>query len=102
MALHPQFSTSPYAPLVPEQRWFPADVVAFAKNYYAVGFRLDYVRASGDLSNYVPDFIVRTADNAAEENGQRHDFVFVDQLGYEKHLPKTFAALAGSFTEYKP
>jgi type III restriction enzyme len=25
MALHPQFSTSPYAPLVPAQRWFPAD-----------------------------------------------------------------------------
>jgi type III restriction enzyme len=38
------------------------DVVAFAKNYLAVGFRLDYVRADGDLSNYVPDFIVRTVD----------------------------------------
>jgi len=25
MALHPQFPTSPYAPLVPEHRWFPAD-----------------------------------------------------------------------------
>jgi hypothetical protein len=25
MALHPKFPTSPYAPLVPEQRWFPAD-----------------------------------------------------------------------------
>ena len=25
MALHPKFSTSPYAPLIPEQRWFPAD-----------------------------------------------------------------------------
>ena len=25
MALHPNFPTSPYAPLVPEQRWFPAD-----------------------------------------------------------------------------
>jgi type III restriction enzyme len=24
MALHPKFPTSPYAPLVPEQRWFPA------------------------------------------------------------------------------
>jgi type III restriction enzyme len=38
------------------------DVVAFAKNYLAVGFKLDYVRADGDLSNYVPDFLVRTAD----------------------------------------
>ncbi len=25
MSLHPQFPSSPYAPLVPEQRWFPAD-----------------------------------------------------------------------------
>jgi len=38
------------------------DVQAFGKNYMAVGFRLDYVRANGELSNYVPDFIVRTSD----------------------------------------
>ena len=25
MALHPEFPRSPYAPLVPSQRWFPAD-----------------------------------------------------------------------------
>lgn len=35
------------------------DVVAFAKNYLAIGFKLDYVKAGGDLSNYTPDFIVR-------------------------------------------
>jgi type III restriction enzyme len=40
------------------------DVQAFGKNYMAVGFRLDYVRANGDLSNYTPDFIVRTTDGA--------------------------------------
>ena len=38
------------------------DVSAFAKNYFAVGFKLDYVKADGDLSNYTPDFIVRTTD----------------------------------------
>jgi len=38
------------------------DVVAFAKNYLAVGFKIDYVKASGDLSNYVPDFLAKTAD----------------------------------------
>lgn len=38
------------------------DVQAFGKNYLAVGFKLDYVKANGDLSNYVPDFIVRTTD----------------------------------------
>jgi len=35
------------------------DVQAFAKNYLAVGFRLDYVKADGDLSTYTPDFLVR-------------------------------------------
>jgi type III restriction enzyme len=107
------------------------DVAAFAKNYLAVGFKLDYVRADGDLSTYTPDFIVRTIDGtvwvvetkgreeldlpqkmarlklwcadatAAESNGRRYDFVFVDQLGFEKHTPGTFASLASSFTEYK-
>ena len=35
------------------------DVQAHAKNYLAVGFRIDYVRANGELSTYTPDFIVR-------------------------------------------
>jgi type III restriction enzyme len=37
-------------------------VQAFGKNYLAVGFKLDYVKANGELSTYTPDFIVRTAD----------------------------------------
>ena len=107
------------------------DVQAFAKNYLAIGFKLDYVKGDGDLSNYTPDFIVRTGDTkiwivetkgrleldlpqkmtrlkqwcadatAAEENGCQYDFVFVDQISYEKHSPKTFAALATTFTDYK-
>jgi type III restriction enzyme len=107
------------------------DVQAFAKNYLAIGFKLDYVKTDGDLSNYIPDFMVRTTDTkiwivetkgraeldlpqkmarlkqwcadatAAEENGQQYDFVFVDQTSFEKYLPKTFAALSSGFTEYK-
>jgi type III restriction enzyme len=114
------------------------DVAAFAKNYLAVGFKLDYVRADGDLSTYTPDFIVRTTDgtvwivetkgreeldlpqkmarlklwcadataaeadlSAGQAGGRRYDFVLVDQAGFEKHTPNTFAALAVSFTEYK-
>ena len=48
--------------------------------------------------------LIRWCEDAtkAEENGPRYDFVFVDQLGFEEHQPKTFAALAASFTEYKP
>lgn len=36
------------------------DVQSFTKNYLAIGFRMDYVKRDGDLSNYIPDFIVRT------------------------------------------
>ena len=107
------------------------DVAAFAKNYLAVGFKLDYVRADGDLSNYLTDFIVRTEDGtiwlvetkgrkeldlpqkmarlkqwcadatAAASDGQRYDFVFVDQEGFTQHQPDTFAGLAATFTDYK-
>ena len=89
------------------------------------------MKADGDLSTYTPDFLVRTTDGviwivetkgraeldlpqkmvrlkqwcadatAAEDNGPRYDYVFVDQTGFEKHTPGTFAALAASFTEYK-
>lgn len=37
-------------------------VASFAKNYLAVGFQLDYVKANGDLSSYVPDFLVKADD----------------------------------------
>ena len=107
------------------------DVAAFAKNYLAVGFKLDYVKADGDLSTYTPDFIVRTTDGvvwivetkgreeldlpqkmirlkqwcadatATEDNGSRYEYVFVDQAGFEKHTPGTFGALVVSFAEYK-
>jgi len=40
------------------------DVAAFTKNYLAIGFKLDYVKADGDLSNYTPDFIVRDTAGA--------------------------------------
>ncbi len=40
------------------------DVQAHAKNYMAVGFKIDYVRANGELSTYTPDFIVRDTAGA--------------------------------------
>ena len=33
MALHPDFLKSPYAPLIPGQRWFPADEALRATAY---------------------------------------------------------------------
>lgn len=40
------------------------DVLAFGKNYTQVGFRLEYVKADGDLASYTPDFIVRTGERS--------------------------------------
>jgi type III restriction enzyme len=110
-----------------------ADVVAFAKNYFAVGFKIDYVKADGDLSNYTPDFLARTTDGtvwvietkgrqeldvpqkmarlrqwcldasaaSATDGGKAYRFVFVDQVGFERHPPKAMSGLAASFTEYQ-
>lgn len=109
------------------------DVASFAKNYLAVGFKIDYVKADGDLSNYVPDFMVKTTDGtiwiietkgreerdlpqkmnrlrqwcldatsaSQAEGSPAYRFVYVDQQGYERNPPKTFASLAASFTEYQ-
>jgi type III restriction enzyme len=36
------------------------DVISFAKNYFAVQFRIDYKNSEGAISNYYPDFLVKT------------------------------------------
>jgi type III restriction enzyme len=106
------------------------DVVSYAKNYFAVHFRLDYVNANGDISNYYPDFLVKTKEGhiyIVETKGiedldvplkmQRlkqwcedinqiqkdvyYDFVYVDEVGFKKYKPSSFEELVNSFTEYK-
>ncbi len=49
------------------------DVVSYAKNYLAVHFKLDYVNADGNISNYYPDFIVKLQNKSiiiVETKGQ--------------------------------
>lgn len=36
------------------------DIISFAKNYFGVGFKLDYQNSKGEISNYYPDFLVKT------------------------------------------
>lgn len=106
------------------------DVISYAKNYLAVGFKLDYVKADGDVSNYFPDFMVKLPGKRVvivETKGREeidlpnkmarlkqwcedlnrvqsqitYDFVYVDQEGFEKYQPKTFAQVMEGFREYK-
>ena len=106
------------------------EVVSYAKNYLAVNFKLDYVKADGDISNYHPDFLVKLADGrmvVVETKGQedtdtapkmerlrqwcgdinrvqktvRWDFVYVDEASFLKYAPKTFGELMAGFREYK-
>jgi type III restriction enzyme len=106
------------------------DVVSYAKNYLAVHFKLDYVNAGGDISNYYADFMVKLPDNKiviAETKGQEdldvplkmgrirqwcedvncvqsdvvYDFVYVDEESFEKYKPKSFLQLIDGFREYK-
>lgn len=39
------------------------DITSFAKNYFGVGFKLDYQNSKGEISNYFPDFLVKTKSN---------------------------------------
>lgn len=106
------------------------DVASYAKNYLAINFKLDYVNADGDISNYYPDFIVKLKDNRViivetkgaedldvplklqrlsmwcedinkNQNDIVYDFVYVDQEGFETYKPKSFQQLLDGFREYK-
>lgn len=37
------------------------DIISYAKNYFAVHFKIDYRNADGSISDYYPDFIVKVS-----------------------------------------
>ena len=106
------------------------DVASFGKNYFATGFKLDYVKADGNIANYYPDFLVKLIDGRvviAETKGREdvdvkpktrrlaqwcedinavqsdviYDFVYVDEDSFREYTPRTFQQLLEAFTEYK-
>jgi len=106
------------------------DITSYAKNYMAVHFKLDYVNADGNISNYYPDFFVRLPDGrifVVETKGQenldvprkmdrlrqwcedvnriagspRYDFAFVDEESFRKFPPRTFKDVIEGFNEFK-
>jgi type III restriction enzyme len=107
-----------------------SDVVSYAKNYLAVHFKLDYVNADGNISNYYPDFMVKLSEKhvvVVETKGQEdldvplkmhrlrqwcedinrvqtevsYDFVYVDEGGFNEYKPSSFRQLMEGFKEYK-
>lgn len=106
------------------------DVVSYAKNYFAVNLRIDYINADGNISNFYPDFIVKVSEAeiyivetkgledldvplkierlkqwCADINGAQStlcfDFIYVDEESFNRYRPKSFRALVESFREYK-
>ena len=106
------------------------DIISYMKNYLAVHFKIDYVNAKGDISNYYPDFFVKKSDNEVfiiETKGledldvplkmQRlkqwcddinkaqteiiYDYVFVDEKSLKDYKPRSFNDLKDGFTAYK-
>jgi type III restriction enzyme len=63
-----------------------ADVQSFAKNYLALGFKIDYVKTDGDLSTYTPDFIVKDVVGAV--------WIIETKGREELDLPRKMARLA--------
>ncbi len=107
-----------------------ADVVSYAKNYLAVHFKLDYTTTDGELSHYHPDFLVKLSNGQVvivETKGREDvdvskkierlrqwcedinavqattpfDFVYVDEDGFIRYKPQSFAELLAGFREYK-
>jgi type III restriction enzyme len=89
------------------------DVVSYAKNYFALNFKIDYIDALGNIANYYPDFIVKLsetkvyvvetkgledlddplkvkrlkqwcADVNASHSNVEFDFVYVDQEQFDR------------------
>ena len=106
------------------------DVISYAKNYLAVNFKLDYVNADGDISNYYPDFLVKLSgqqmfvvetkgredvdvplkverlrqwcdDINRVQTGVKYDFVYVDEQSFKQYKPTSFRQLVDGFKEYQ-
>ncbi|MBF0567065.1 MAG: DEAD/DEAH box helicase family protein [Nitrospirae bacterium] len=106
------------------------DLISYARNYLAVHFKLDYINADGNISNYYPDFIVKTGEKEiyiVETKGNEDldvplkakrlkiwcadinklqkthtfDFVFVEEEDFDRYKPQSFSELVANFMKYK-
>lgn len=105
------------------------DIISYTKNYYAVNFKIDYVNADGNISNYYPDFIVKQPKNVITivetkgledldvplkmarlaqwcddinsiQNDHHFDYVFITEEDFDQYKPKNFADIRKNFGQY--
>lgn len=98
------------------------DIRSYVKNYFAVGFRLDFKTKDGDISNYYPDFIVKRTETEIwiiETKGRedvedehklnrlkqwcddvnqigglvKYSWLYIREDDFEKYQPKSFTEL---------
>ncbi len=101
------------------------DVVSFAKNFFAVQFKIDYKNTDGEISNYYPDFLVKTTsgdiyvvetkgivdvdvepkqlrlrqwceDVNSQQNRHIYKELFVNESDFKKYRASTFLELAAA------
>ena len=102
------------------------DIISYAKNYFAVHFKIDYKDADGNIKDYYPDFFLKISekdiyivetkgredlddvekiqrlyqwcdDINALQNKVTYTTLYVKQEDYEKYTPKNFEELVKNF-----
>jgi len=103
------------------------DIISYAKNYFAVHFKIDYKNADGDIKDYYPDFFVKVSEKEIYivETKGREDLddvekikrlyqwcedinsvqgkvkfkaLYVKQEDYERYTPSNFTQLIKNFS----
>jgi type III restriction enzyme len=103
------------------------DIISYAKNYFAVHFKIDYRDADGEIKDYYPDFLVKATEKeiyVVETKGRedlddplklerlkqwcadvnksqkeiRFQCLYVRQEEYEKYQPRSFTDLKTNFS----
>jgi type III restriction enzyme len=102
------------------------DIISYAKNYFAVHFKIDYKDADGNIKDYYPDFFVKVSEKEiyivetkgredlddvekikrlyqwcddinSVQNKVKFTALYVKQEDYEKYTPKSFEELVKNF-----
>jgi type III restriction enzyme len=102
------------------------DITSYAKNYFAVHFKIDYKDASGNIKDYYPDFFVKVSEKEiyivetkgredlddvekikrlyqwcddinSVQNKVKFTALYIKQEDYEKYTPKSFEELVKNF-----